>query len=279
MSVEGSLPFDAVALDEAEKQFWRGLWDTACEDAVVDLGIDMVRFGPVAAAVVAEEAAEPALNFVLGAGGPGAMEDGYLPAAVRWMERHDVDFRVSLTPGLPEYEAAEKWLQRHRYRPLDGPMKLLRDGSPPRFEAPPGIDIYERVDPWEDEGFGDPLAESLGFASWAATFFLDLPGTPDWRCYCAVDGDEPLAYVAMYVHGGVAVLALASRLVAEHDGLGQRAALHRCISDAAAAGCQTMAVAEAGCAPAVGDRESLARAGFEDAARTFVWQPRARVPM
>lgn len=279
MAAEGSSAFDAVALDEAEKQFWRGLWDTACEDAVVDLGIDMVRFGPVAAAVVAEEAAEPALNFVLGAGAPGAIEDGYLPAAVKWMERHDVDFRVSLTPGLPEQEAAERWLQRHHYRLLDGPMKLLRDGSPPRFEPPPGIDIYERVDPLEDEGFGDPLAESLGFASWAATFFIDLPGTPDWRCYCAVDGDEPLAYVVMHLHGDVAVLALASRLVAEGDGCGQLAVLHRCISDAATAGCKTIAVAEAGCAPAVSDRESLIRAGFEDAVRTFTWQPRARVPM
>jgi hypothetical protein len=279
VAVEGSLPFDAVALDEVEKQFWRGLWDTACEDAVVDLGIDMVRFGPVVAAVVAEEAAEPALNFILGAGAPGAIEDGYLPAAVRWMERHDVSFRVSLTPGLPEHEAAEEWLQRHRYRLLEGPMKLLRDGSPPRFESPSGIDIYERVDPWEDEGFGDPLAESLGFASWAGTFFLDLPGTPCWRCYCAVDGDEPLAYVAMYVQGGVAVLALASRLVTAGDGLGQRAALHRCISDASAAGCQTIAVAEAGCAPAVCDRESLIHAGFVEAVRTFAWQPRARVPM
>jgi hypothetical protein len=279
VAAEGSAAFDAVALDEAEKQFWRGLWDTACEDAVVDLGIDMVRFGPIAAAVVAEEAAEPALNFVLGAGAPGAVEDGYLPAAVRWMERHDVDFRVSLTPGLPEQQAAEEWLRRHHYRLLDGPMKLLRDGSPPGFERPSGIDIYERVDPWEDEGFGDPLAESLGFASWAATFFLDLPGTPGWRCYCAVDGDEPLAYVAMHVHDDIAVMALASRLVPEGDGRGQRAVLHRCIEDAAAAGCTAIAVAEAGCAPAVSDRESLMQAGFEDAVRTFTWQPRARVPM
>lgn len=279
MAAEGSAAFDAVALDEAEKQFWRGLWDTACEDAVVDLGIDMVRFGPVAAAVVAEEAAEPALNFILGAGAPGTIGDGHLPAAVRWMERHDVDFRVSLTPGLPEQQAAEQWLRQHHYRLLDGPMKLLRDGSPPRFERPSGIDIYERVDPWEDEGFGDPLAESLGFASWAATFFLDLPGTPGWRCYCAVDGDEPLAYVAMHLHDEVAVLALASRLVPEREGRGQRAVLHRCIDDAAAAGCATIAVAEAGCAPAVSDRESLLEAGFEDAVRTFTWQPRARVPM
>jgi hypothetical protein len=251
VAAEGSAAFDAVALDEAEKQFWRGLWDTACEDAVVDLGIDMVQFGPVAAAVVAEEAAEPALNFIL----------------------------VSLTPGLPEQQAAEQWLQRHRYRLLEGPTKLLRDGSPPRFSAPPGIDIYERVDPWEDEGFGDPLAESLGFSSWAATFFLDLPGTPGWRCYCAVDGDEPLAYVAMHLHDDVAVLALASRLVPEGDGCGQRAVLHRCISDASAAGCATIAVAEAGSAPAVSDRESLVRAGFTGAVRTFTWQLRARVPM
>jgi hypothetical protein len=280
VAADGSLPYDAVALDEAEKGFWRGLWDTACEDAVVDLGIDMIRFGPVVAAVVAEEGEEPALNFVLGAGAPGAIEDGHLHAAVTWMERHDVAYRVSLAPGLPEHAAAARWLRSHRYRLLEGPKKLLRDGSPPRFSPPAGIDIYERTDPWEDECFGDPLAESLGFAYWAATFFLDLPGTPDWRCYCAVDGDEPLAHAAMHMHRGVAVLALASRLgVGQREGLGQSAVLHRCIADASAAGCHTMAVAEAGCEPAVSDRESLVRAGFEAAVDTLTWQPRARVPM
>ncbi len=279
MAAEGSLPYDAVALDEAEKRFWRGLWDTAVEDAVVDLGIDMVRFGSVEAAVVAEEPAEPALNFILGAAAPGAVENDHLPAAVKWMERHDVEYRVPLVPGLPEFAAAEDWLARHSYRAAAGPAKLLRDGSPPRFPPPPGIDVYERVDPWEDEGFGDPLAESLGLANWAATFFLDLPGTDGWRCYCAVDGDEPLAYVAMHIHEGVAVFALASCLVGERDGLGQSAVLYRCLADAAAAGCETMAIAEAGREPAVADRGSLLRAGFEDAVRTVTWQPRARVAM
>lgn len=279
VAAEGSLPYDAVALDEAEKRFWRGLWETAVEDAVVDLGIDMVRFGPVEAAVVAEEPQEQALNFVLGAAAPGAVEDGYLPAAIKWMERHDVDYRIPLAPGLPELAAAEEWLRGHRYRLVEGPAKLLRDGSPPGFPAPPGIDIYERTEPWEDEGFGDPLAESLGLANWAATFFFDLPGAAGWRCYCAVDGDEPLAYVAMRVHEGVAVLALASRLAGVRDGVGQAAVLHRCIADAASAGCTTMAVAEAGCEPAVADRRSLVEAGFEDAVRSFTWQPRARVAM
>jgi hypothetical protein len=273
----GGLPHDPVDLDEAEKQFWKGLWDTAVEDAVVDLGIDMVRFGPVAAAVVSEEPEELALNFILGAAAPRAMEDGYLPAAVRWIERHDVEYRISLSPVLPEARAAEEWLRERRYRLLEGPAKLVRDGSPPTFQPPSGIDIYERVDPWEDECFGDPLAESLGFANWAATFFLDLPGSEGWRCYCAVDGDEPLAYVAMLLHQDVAVLALASCPVGERDGLGQSAVLHRCIGDASAAGCRAMIVAEAGRAPAVADHKGLLRAGFVEGFRTVTWQPRARV--
>lgn len=279
MAAEGKVPYDAVALDEAEKRFWKGLWETAVEDAVVDLGIDMVLFGPVAAAVVSEEPEELALNFILGAAAPGAMEDGYLPAAVKWMERHDVDYRVALSPDLPEAAEAKAWLRRHQHRMADGPARLLRDGSPPRFSPPPGIDVYERVDPREDEGFSDPLAEGLGLANWAGTFFFDLPGTAGWHCHCSVDGDEPLAYSAMLIHEQTAVLTLASRPAGELDGIGQRAVLHRSISEAAAAGCTAIAVAEAGQEPAVADRKSLVEAGFVDAFRAFTWQPRARVPM
>jgi hypothetical protein len=279
MAAGGSLPHDAVALDEAEKLFWKGLWDTAVEDAVVDLGIDMVRFGPVVAAVVTEEPEDVALNFILGAAAPGAVADGYLPAAVKWMERHDVDYRVALSSSLPEAAAAESWLRQHRYRLIKGPARLLRGGSPPDFPPPPGIVVFERVDPWEDEGFGDPLAESLGFANWGATFFLDLPGTADWRCYCAAAGDEPLAYVAMLINGPTAILALASRLVEEPDGVGQQAVLHRCIGDAVAAGCTTIAVVEAGREPAMADRESLVAAGFVRGFQTVIGHPRTRVPM
>lgn len=279
MTADGNVPVDAVLLDEAEKGFWRGLWDTVCEDAVVDLGIDMVKFGPVMAAVVSEEGAETALNFVLGAGASGAIEHDHLPAALTWMQRHGVDFRVSVTAGLPEQEEAELWLETNGFRLLDGPDKLVRDGSAPRFAPPPGIDVYERVSPLEDEGFGDPLAESFGFAYWASNFFLELPGRPDWRCYCAADGDEPLAYLVVHLHEGVAAIALASRLTTEAgEGLGQRAVLHRGISDAVAAGCEAMVVAEAGREPAFADRESLLRAGFAPALRSVTWHPRTRVP-
>jgi hypothetical protein len=272
------MSYDPVVLDAAEKRFWNELWDTAVDDAVVDLGIDMNWFGPVQAAIVTEEAGTPALNFILGAANAGAVEDGYLADAVHWVELQDVDYRVPLVPGLPGVAAAEEFFVRHGLRRLDGPTKLIRDGSPPSG-PPPCVEVLERVDPWEDEGFGDPLAESLGLPKWAATFFLDLPGRAGWRCYCAVDGDEPLAYLAMLIEDGVAEVALASRPVGERDGEGQDAVLHRCIADASAAGCEAILVGEAGEEPAVADRESLVRAGFEGAFRCFTWQPRARVAM
>jgi hypothetical protein len=278
MAAEDGLSYDPVVLDAVEKRFWNELWDTAVDDAVVDLGIDMSWFGPVQAAIVSEEAGMPALNFILGAANAGAVEDGYLADAVHWVELQDVDYRVPLVPGLPGVAAAEEFFARHGHRRLEGPTKLIRNGSPPR-RPPPGVEVLERTDPWEDEGFGDPLAESLGLPKWASTFFLDLPGRADWRCYCAIDGDEPLAYLAMLIDESVAEVALASRPVGERDGEGQDAVLHRCIADAAAAGCEAIVVGEAGGEPAVADRESLVRAGFESAFRCFTWQPRARVAM
>lgn len=278
MAAEDGLSYDPVLLDAAEKRFWNELWDTAVDDAVVDLGIDMNWFGPVQAAIVTEEAGDTALNFILGAASAGAVEEGHLADAVHWVESQDVDYRVPLVPGLAGVEAAEEWFARHGHKRIEGPTKLVRDGSSPRLPAPE-VEVLERVDPWEDEGFGDPLAESLGLPKWAATFFLDLPGKAGWRCYCAVDGDEPLAYAAMMIDSGVAELVLASRPVGERDGEGQDAVLHHCIADAAASGCEAIVVGEAGCEPAVADRESLVRAGFESAFRCFTWQPRARVAM
>jgi hypothetical protein len=82
----------------------------------------------------------------------------------------------------------------------------------------------------------------------------------------------------MLIHAPTAMLALASCPAGSRDGEGQDAVLHRCIADANAAGCNTIAVAEAGSVPAVADRESLMRAGFSAAFPTHTWQPRARVP-
>jgi len=277
MAVEG-LPYDPVLLDTADKVFWSEVWDTAVEDAVEDMDIEMRWFGPAMAGLVGEEPRASGLNFILGAGGEGAVENGQLDEAVQWLECHDVDYRVPMIPGLPGVAAAEKWFFRHGSARLKGPARLIRDGSHPAFVAPQ-IEVIERVKTWDDESFGDPLAESLGLPKWAATFFLDLQGRSGWRCYCSVDGDDPLACLAMVIHGEVAEIVLASLPVGAREGEGQDAVIYRCLSDAAAAGCRMVVVAEAGFEPAVADRESLERAGFETAFECFTWQPRARVPM
>jgi hypothetical protein len=276
MATQGGLPFDPAALDAADKMFWSEVWDTAVDDAVEDMGIEMWRLGPVLAGVVIEEPADPGLNFILGAGSEGAVEGGYLSRAVEWIEAHDVDYRVPMLPGLPGVAAAEKWFFRHGNARVEGPARFVRRGSHPDFVAPP-VEVIERVKTWDDESFGDPLAESLRLPKWAATFFLDLQGRPGWRCYCAIDGDEPLAYLAMVMHERTAELVLASLPTGELEGAGQDAVIYRCLSDAAAAGCETIVVGEAGFEPAVADRESLQRAGFERTFEGSTWQPRTRV--
>lgn len=277
----GSVAWNPVALDAAldaaEKRFWHDLWRTAVDDAFVEHRMDMVTFGPVQAALVAEDPDEQALNFILGAASPGAVEGGHLGDAVAWLESHAVEYRVPLVSGLQGAVAAEEWLARREHMRVESPARLLRDTSPPHFVAPPGIDVYERGAPNLDEGFPGPLAESLGLPSWTATFFFDLPGTNGWLCYCAAAGDEPLAYAAMLIDDELALLTLASRPRAEGNGDGQAAVLHRCIAEAAAAGCDTIVVAEAGSAPAVADGESLVRAGFEELQLSSTWRPRARV--
>ncbi len=270
MAAEGAIAFDPVALDEADKALWDDVWDTACDDAAVEMGIEKEWFGSLLAGVVAEEQGEPGLNFILGAAGEPPEERRHLEQAVRWVESHGVDYRVPMIPGLSGVAEAEKWFFRHGNSRLQGPARLVRDGSHPEF-APPAVEVLERR-PSEDEYFGVPLAESLRLPSWASNFFLGLQGKPRWRCCCAIDGDEALAYLAMIVDEGVAELILASRPSArEADGLD--AVLYRALADAASAGCRMIAVAEAGSAPAVSDREALLRAGFEEAFGCFTWQP------
>ena len=209
----------------------------------------MVRFGPVEAAVVVEEAGRAGAQFrPRRRARHGRSRTATSPRRCSWMERHDVEYRVLACAG-PAGAGGGRRVAVAASLPAasTGPPKLLRDGSPPRFLPPPGIDIYERVDPWEDEGFGDPLAESLGLRQLGG----DLLPRPARHLRLALllrrRRRRALAYVAMHIHEGIAVLALASCLVGERDGLGQSAVLHRCIADAAAAGCETMAVAEAGC--------------------------------
>ncbi len=274
---------DVARMAASEKAFWIGLWEAPIPDMVHESGADMVRFGPVQAVCLAEEPRHPGVNFILGAGDAGAVTNGHVGDAVRWLETRcfewsedrGVDYRVPVVPGLPEAALAEGWLSEHGHLREDGAGKLARDLSERRFAPAPDIEVLDWED-WDD-GFGAPLAESLGLARTAEHFFLSLTGDENWRCYCGIVGDDPLAYVAMHVEGGVASIALASRPYAGRDGDGQLAVLHRCMEDAEEEGCDAIVLVDAGGEPPVIDRASLVKAGFEVAYRVPSWRSPAPV--
>jgi hypothetical protein len=272
------IALEPEALSEAEMRFWHELWSTASPDALAEMRMDMVRFGPVQAVLTAEEPETPALNFILGATAPGAVAHGHLEDALAWLESHEVEYRVQVETEAAEAGTAEDVLSRREHRRVESPAKLVRGALPPRFAAPPGIDLYERLKPFEDEGFGAPFAESLGLPYWGATFFHCLPGRDGWYCCCGASGDDPVAYAVMMLDREVAVLALASNACpSEEEGKGQAAVLLSCIAAAEAAGCKALVVADAGQEPAGADRKSLIEAGFEPAYACATWRPKARV--
>lgn len=275
--------WDVARLAASEKAFWVGLWEAPIADTLYESGADSVRFGPIRAVCVTDEPRHAGMNFILGASEAGAIEGGHLGDAVSWLESRcleweddrGVDYRVPVVPGLPETAAAESWLHDCGHLREAGAAKLVRDVAEPQFDPAPDIEVLDWND-WDD-GFGGPLAEGLDLSTAAEVFFACLLSDERWRCYCGIIGDDPLAYVAMHIDAGVASIALASRPYAGRDGDGQLAVLHRCMEDAAAEGCDSLVLVDAGGEPPVIDRESLLRAGFEVAHRVPSWRSPARV--
>ena len=168
---------------------------------MVDLGIDMVRFGPVAAAVVTEEAASPRSTSSSAPPRPARSRTATCPPRVQWMERHDVDFRVLRHRGLPEQRGGRAWLRRSPATGcLDGPAQA----GPRRLAARlrrAARDRHLRA----RRPAGKTKASAIRWPRASASptgrrpSSSTCPARPGWRCYCAVDGDEPLAYSAMHI--------------------------------------------------------------------------------
>lgn len=268
-----------AALEEIEKRYLRDLWRTAVSDAVVEQRIDLASFGPVQAAIVAEEPEEPLLNVVLGAALPGAVEDGHLGDAVEWVESHGVDYRVPVTPGRPASELAERWLMERGHEQGQSWIKFARETSPPGFEEPPQIEVFE-LDYEPDACETISYLQDGSFIGdwWPGTFLFDLGLRGDWRRYVAYDEEDRSAGAVMLIQDGLAELGPVACTKEDEGDIGERqtALLRRCILDAAAAGCHTIfAETEA---PESGERfstsaENLLLAGFKQAFVRPDWRP------
>jgi hypothetical protein len=269
-------PTHPAQLDELSRLFWLDVWRAPVLDAIEELGVEMRRYGPVLALVVAGLPKTPMFNLVLGAGTPGSVEDGHLRAALEWIESLGVDCRVPVVPEQVEAGAAEDLLNRRGYRRTGHQARFLRDAAPPDFPEPPGIEIVE-LDEFT-EGFSDFAGEGFELDPSAHTFIGGLPGRDSWRCYVALDEDEwPVAGATMLLHYDVAQLGFAATKEAARNKGFHLALLRRRILDAPRARCQHLfAETEEPLddldGPSPGAR-NLVRAGFKQVAVRPVWQP------
>ncbi len=269
----GGVEFDHRALDRVEKRFWRDIWESVPAEVAAEREVEVRDFGPVQATVAGALASVGMMNLVLGATEPGAIADGHLVTASEWVKSRGASSYVPVAPGLPESEAATSWLAANGFSPAYAWMKFVRDAHPPRFAAPKDVEVLEVTDATR-EPFGMIAATGFGLPVWAAAFFADLPGHPDWHCYVArVDG-EAQACAAMLVQEEVAEFGIAATLEPARGRGCQRALLRQRILDAAAAGCRTLFV-ETG--ERVPDRPSasyrnILRAGFEEAYLRPNWE-------
>jgi GNAT superfamily N-acetyltransferase len=263
---------DPQQLDRVERSFWRDVWASIPPDVAAEHGIELRTFGAVQAGIVTELPGVGMLNLVLGATDPGTAADIHLAAALEWTSSRGVDPYVPVTPGLPKSAAAEAWLRENGFAPGYGWMKFVRDAHPPRFKLP-AVEVVELTGA-EEEPFGMIAATGFDLPAWASTFFAQLPGRERWRCYVARVEGTSQACAAMHVDGAVAEFGIAATLEPARGRGCQTALLHRRITDAAAAGCQTLLV-ETG--ERVPDRPSasyrnILRAGFTEAYVRPNWQ-------
>jgi hypothetical protein len=265
--------YDRRELDRVERRFWRDIWESVPSGIAAEKGVEARDFGPVQASVATALPSTGVMNLVLGAAEPGAVADGHLAAATEWARSRGVDGFVPVTPGLPEAEAAERWLGENDYATGYAWMKFVRDAHPPRFAVPKDVDVVEVTDP-DQEPFGMIAATGFGFPAWASSFFASLPGRRDWRCYVARVDDTAQACAAMLIQGELAEFGIAATLEPARGRGCQLALLRRRILDAVAAGCETLFVETGERVPGRPSTSyrNILRAGFEEAYLRPNWQ-------
>jgi len=265
--------FDSARLDPVERRFWRECWEAVPAEVAAEQGIERRDFGPVQVTIAGSLADVPMLNLVLGATEPGAVEGGYLAAATTWARERGASPYVPVAPDTPGTVDAERWLESNGFGSGYAWMKFVRNGHPPLFREPRGVEVVE-LEAGSEEPFGTIAAVGFGLPAWAAAFFAALPGREGWRCYLArVDG-EPQACAAMLIEGEVAEFGIAATLEPARGCGCQLALLRRRILDAGEDGCRTLFVETGERVPGrpSGSYRNLLRAGFEEAYLRPNWQ-------
>jgi hypothetical protein len=251
------------------------MWQTVCEDAILECGIEEECFGPIQATVFEALPDAPKLNLILGAAEPGAVEDGHLDAAIAWMDRFDVDYRVPVPRGRPGMESAEDRLNHLGFEQGRGLLKYVRDASPPSRTGDRAIKVW---DIGQEEAAGETMAldaaTALGLPSPAGSLLFSLPVQEHWRTYTVELEDRIVSFGSMLLSDGIAWLGL-DATVEDARGRGcNQILLRERILAAAEAGCETIftELEESDSESAATAARNLLRAGFVPAYRSMNWR-------
>jgi GNAT superfamily N-acetyltransferase len=269
------MEYDMATMERAAKAFRADMWQTVCEDAVVECGIEEACFGPVQATVFEALPDAPNLNVVLGAAEPGAVEEGHLSAAIKWADEFDVDYRVPVARGRPGMELAETWLNWNGFEQGRGVLRYVRDASPPEQAGDPAITVWEIG---AEEADGETMlfdaAPAMGLPGPAGNLLFALPIQERWRSYTAELDGRIVSFGSMLLHDGVARVGLDATVPeARRRGCNQVLLRERILA-AIDAGCQTIfaELDECESEAVAGAARNLLRAGFVPAYPSMNWQ-------
>ena len=181
-----------------------------------------------------------------------------------------VTFYVGVAPDARPAELP-RWLEERGLEPGWSWMSFARGVEPPE-RRPTGLTLREVASEHDAASFARIVRIGYGLPEATEPVIEGAPAS-GWRCWLALDGDEPASAAGMYVGEGAAYLGFAATLP-EHRGKGaQNALLAERIEQAAASGCDVV-LTETGVRrddlPSNSYRNIL-RAGFQEARPTANW--------
>ena len=211
----------------------------------------------------------PMVNRAIGLGTASPATEDDVDAVLAAFDE-DLTYYVAVSPSARP-EELPRWLADRGLQPGWGWMTFTRGVEPPE-RRPTGLTLEEVTEAEGAASFARIVRIGYGLPEATEPVIAGAPGQ-GWRCWLALDGDEPASAAAMYVSEGAAYLGFAATLP-EHRGKGaQNALLAERIEQAAASGCDVV-LTETGerrdDLPSNSYRNIL-RAGFREADVTANW--------
>jgi hypothetical protein len=207
-----------------------------------DWGFIVERVGS-AVLLLAAQAPILLFNRVIGLGlQEPATEDMVGRIAARYREAGLRQFGVQLSPAADPPELAS-WLQARQLTRQDRWAKVFR--RPDTSAVVPTDLRIECIDERSAATFAQVARVGFGMPEALQPWLASSVGRAGWRHYVAFDDERAVASGALYVHGQIGWLGIASTLPSHRRRGAQGAIMARRIHDAAEAGC-TWLVTETG---------------------------------